>query len=164
MEERKPRRILCLPVRAMRDELAAVMLTQILREHGCEARELTANDTAIEMAEMVRREAPDAVCISVMAPSALVHARNLYVKIHAHLPSLPVVIGFWGNTHSADLENAFSRWPNVTTTTSLTDAARTLAGETNTVSREEEPTRDARPVPYPTAASPAITSPAVTVS
>lgn len=136
-----PRRILCLPVRAVRDELAAVMLAQVLRERGCTARELSATATAIDMAEVVQREMPDAVCISVVAPSAVVHARNLCVKIHAVAPDVPLVIGFWGHAESSDLVHAFTQWPQVTTTTSLAEAARVLIGD----EREAQQALEARP-------------------
>lgn len=164
VEEPRSRRILCLPVRAMRDELAAGMLAQILRERGCTARELEASATAMEMAEVVRREAPDAVCISVVAPSALVHARNLYVKLHAHLPDLPVVVGFWGHTESTELANAFSRWPNVTAATSLEDATRALAGEGGDTSQEMEPAPGMKPAHLQTGTSSVTTPPIVTAS
>ena len=122
-------RVLCLPVRAMRDELAAIMLTQILRERGCVARELTAKQTGSEMVEEVAREMPDAVCISVVSPSAVVHARNLCMKLHARLPTLPVVVGFWGKTAKHDLIQAFTAWPQVSVVTSFAEAGQQLAGE-----------------------------------
>lgn len=161
--ETAPRRILCLPVRAMRDELAAVMMAQVLRERGCVAHELSATATAIEMAELVEREAPDAVCISVVAPSAIVHARNLCVKIHALAPTVPLVVGFWGYKESADLVNAFARWPNVTIATSLADAARVLAGE-DRASSKTEPRRETQPAHHRVVASSVSTPPIVPAS
>ncbi|MEZ0276626.1 MAG: hypothetical protein ACAH88_17070, partial [Roseimicrobium sp.] len=42
----------------------------------------------------------DAVCISVVAPSTVVHARHLCAKLRARLPKLKVVIGLWGATEN----------------------------------------------------------------
>lgn len=125
-----PRRVLCLPVRATRDELAAIMLAQALRERGCDAHERPSTGTASDLVAAVTQERPDAVCISVVAPSAIVHARNLCMKLHAQMPELPIVVGFWGQgTGAPATANDFSRWPQISVVTSLVDAVALLAGE-----------------------------------
>jgi len=123
------RHVLCLPVRATRDELAAMMMTHVLREKGCDSQELSAQETASELVEAVAQRSPDAVCISVVAPSAMVHARNLCMKLRTRFPDLPLVIGFWGNhLDKATLVSAFAQWPLVTVVESIDEASLVLAG------------------------------------
>lgn len=148
-----PRRICCLPVRALRDELAAMMMTHILRQRGCDARELTAKLTASEMVEEVAQDLPDALCISVVSPSAVVHARNLCMKLLSRFPTLPVVIGFWGKTSGHDLAQAFSQWPQVTTVTSLAEAARLLSGREDVVRHPVTSVPESPAVPSPSTTS-----------
>lgn len=140
-------RIICLPVRALRDELAAVMLSHLLRRRGCIAHELTATRTGGDMIEEVARDVPDAVCISVVAPSAAVHARNLCMKLRTRFPTLPVVVGFWGKTSSHEVAKTFSQWPHVTVVTSLAAAARLLAGRDEAEAHPTPSTADPQALP-----------------
>ncbi len=141
-------RIICLPVRALRDELAAVMLSHLLRLQGCEAHELTALETASELVAAVALEPPDAVCISVVAPSAMVHARNLCLKLRQRLPRLRIVIGFWGATDSrATLGQAFQQWRDITITTTLADATLALVGTPEPSPEHEKPAVTSRERP-----------------
>ncbi|MBA3684278.1 MAG: AI-2E family transporter [Planctomycetes bacterium] len=94
-------RVLCLPVRAIRDELAASMLAHVLKQQGFDAEALSAKLTTVDLVELVVQRAPEAVCISVVAPSAVVHARHICGKLHARLPKLKIVVGMWGADESA---------------------------------------------------------------
>jgi hypothetical protein len=42
----------------------------------------------------------DAACIFVVAPSTVIHARYLCVKLRAQLPNLKIAIGLWGATEN----------------------------------------------------------------
>lgn len=90
--------VLCLPVRAERDELAGAMLTQLLAHHGFPATNLSATMTTGELLEMVDRESAEAVCISVSPPSTLTHARYLCGKLRVRSPKMHLIIGLWGAT------------------------------------------------------------------
>jgi GAF domain-containing protein len=48
----------------------------------------------------VRKAQPDAVCISVVSPSTLIHARHLAGRLRAALPDLQIVVGVWGATEN----------------------------------------------------------------
>ena len=39
-------------------------------------------------------------CISVVAPSTVIHARYLCAKLRAQLPNLKIVVGLWGATEN----------------------------------------------------------------
>ncbi len=124
-----PPKIICLPVRAVRDELAATMLMQVLNAQGCQAEAYLAKETAMDLVEAVAKRLPDVVCISVVSPSAMVHARNLCTKLCARLPDLRIIIGFWNSPDRlAELRQAFADSPNVDVVTSLSAACRLCPG------------------------------------
>lgn len=89
-------RVYCLPARAERDELAGAMLVQLLRQAGFGAQNAPAKIAAGEMLGAVEKAAVDIVCISVVAPSSVIHARYLCRKLRAHLPRQKILIGLWG--------------------------------------------------------------------
>ena len=93
-------RVYCLPARAERDELAGAMLAQLLEQQGFEAQNASANLAAGEMVKLVDEADVDAVCISVVAPSTVIHARYLCAKLRSQLPKLKIAIGLWGATEN----------------------------------------------------------------
>ena len=95
-----PFRVLCLPARADRDELAGVMLTQLLQQQGFAAQNGQAKLAASELLDLVEKSNVNAACISVVSPSTVIQARYLCVKLRARFPQLKIVIGLWGMTQS----------------------------------------------------------------
>ena len=93
-------RVYCLPARAERDELAGAMLAQLLQQQGFEAQNAPAKLVAGETIRLVDEADVDAVCISVVAPSTVIHARYLCAKLRAQLPNLKIAIGLWGATEN----------------------------------------------------------------
>ena len=100
-------RILCLPARAQRDELAGLMLTQLLRQQNFEADNVPATLSHGELVERASESDFEAICISVVAPSTPGHARYLAGKLLARLPEVKIVVGLWGATE--DLNDATLR-------------------------------------------------------
>ena len=68
-------RVLCVPARAYRDELAGAMLMQLLEQQGFDAENASAALSPGELVEMATKSDAEAICISVVAPSTLIHAR-----------------------------------------------------------------------------------------
>jgi methylmalonyl-CoA mutase cobalamin-binding subunit len=93
-------RVLCVPARAYRDELAGAMLVQLLRQQDFDAENASAALSSGELLEMAAKSDPEAICISVVAPSTLVHARYLSAKLRAQLPHVKIVVGIWGATEN----------------------------------------------------------------
>jgi predicted PurR-regulated permease PerM/methylmalonyl-CoA mutase cobalamin-binding subunit len=93
-------RVLCVPARAPRDELAGEMLVQLLRQQGFDAENASAALSSGELVEMAAKSDPEAICISVVAPSTLIHARHLSAKLRAQLPHVKIVVGIWGATEN----------------------------------------------------------------
>ena len=92
--------VLCVPARAYRDELAGAMLVQLLRQQDFDAENASAALSSGELLEMAAKSDPEAICISVVAPSTLIHARYLSAKLRAQLPHAKIVVGIWGATEN----------------------------------------------------------------
>ena len=91
-------RVFCLPARADRDEIAGTMLVQLLRQQGFGAQNAPAKLVAGELLALVEKADVDVICISVVAPSTVIHARYLCLKCRALLPKVKIVIGLWSAT------------------------------------------------------------------
>ena len=88
--------VCCVPARAYRDQLAGDMLVRLLWQEGMSAQSAVAKMPLGELVAWVRKAKADVVCISVVAPSTLIHARYLCAKFRAIFPSLKIVVGLWG--------------------------------------------------------------------
>ncbi len=93
-------RVLCVPARAHRDELAGEMLVQLLQKQGFEADNASAALSSGELVEMATKLDPEAICVSVVAPSTVIHARFLTSKLRHRLPHVKIVVGIWGATEN----------------------------------------------------------------
>jgi predicted PurR-regulated permease PerM len=93
-------RVLCVPARAHRDELAGEMLVQLLRKQGFEADNASAALSSGELVETAVKMDPEAICVSVVAPSTVIHARFLTSKLRHRLPHVKIVVGIWGATEN----------------------------------------------------------------
>ncbi|MBA2585003.1 MAG: AI-2E family transporter, partial [Chthoniobacterales bacterium] len=93
-------RVLCLPARAHRDELAGEMLVQLLKQQGFDAGNASAALSSDELIALAVKSDAEALCISVVAPSTLIHARYLSAKLRARLPRAKIVVGIWGATEN----------------------------------------------------------------
>lgn len=100
-------RIYCLPARAHRDELAGSMLVQVARQHGFGAQNAASHLSTGELLALVEKADVDVICISVVAPSTVIHARYLCLKLRSLLPKQKILVGLWGA--SEDLADAGKR-------------------------------------------------------
>ncbi len=86
--------VVCLPARDEADEIVGIMLSQLLSRAGYRSQSLPIGTTT-EMLQQLKESRPDIVCISALPPFALLHARELYRKIHAQMPNVKMIIGLW---------------------------------------------------------------------
>ncbi|MBA3697341.1 MAG: AI-2E family transporter [Planctomycetes bacterium] len=132
--------VLCLPVRAMRDELAAVMLSQALDEAGNDARDLSASLTTSELVEGAALAQPALICVTVVLPSAGVQARTLCTRLRARLPTVPLIVCFIGHgSDNTDLQRSFAGLSDVTVATTLTQAVHAVTGLLQPVASDSDP-------------------------
>ncbi len=87
--------ILCLPARDEADEIAAMMLAQLLGTNECLVQSVSFTTAAGELVDIVERRKPDVVCISATPPAAVMHARHLCKHLRGRFPKIPVVVGLW---------------------------------------------------------------------
>jgi CheY-like chemotaxis protein len=87
--------ILCLPARDEADEIAAMMLAQLLETDGCVVQAVSVTGRASEMVDLVEQRQPAVVCISATPPAAVMHARYLCTRLRARMPKVNLVVGLW---------------------------------------------------------------------
>src|SRR5208282_5436029 len=73
--------ILCLPARDEADEIAGMMLAQLLATGACLVQSVSFTATAGELSDLVGRRQPDVVCISATPPVAVMHARHICKQV-----------------------------------------------------------------------------------
>ncbi len=138
-----PPRVVCLPVRAVRDELAGLMLKHVLTNQGCQVEAFSADDTAIDQVTAVAERLPEVIYMSVVSPSAMVHARNLCTKLRARLPAPRIIVGFWKSPESlAALQLSFPASLHIEVVNTLADAVRLVGGD----HKSEEPLVEQRTI------------------
>lgn len=93
--------VCCVPAKAYRDQLAGDMLVQLLRSDGHAARSASAKMVSNELVGWVRDAEAGLVCISVVSPTTIGHARYLSSKLRAGFPDLRIIIGIWGAVDKA---------------------------------------------------------------
>ena len=86
--------IACLPARDEADELAAMMLAQLLQRSGFTARSIPIGTIADMLAQV---SDPDVriVCVSALPPFALGQARSLCKRLRALMPGLRIILCLW---------------------------------------------------------------------
>jgi len=99
-------RVCCLPARDERDELAGTMLAQLLQKRGFKAASAPGKLVAAELLSFAEKADVDIVCISVVAPSTIIHARYLCKKLRTKFPKVKIIVGLWGTTTENKAESA----------------------------------------------------------
>jgi predicted PurR-regulated permease PerM len=94
--------VVCIPANDQADEIAAVMLAQLLEQRGHKSMLLPAAALSPEIVERLREEPSTMICISALPPFAFVHARNLCQQVREWLPENRILIGLWGATGDSD--------------------------------------------------------------
>jgi methylmalonyl-CoA mutase cobalamin-binding subunit len=100
-------RVFCIPAADEADEIAAMMLAELLRMHGISADLGSVDSLASEHADRISDSKPDVVAISILPPIQRRNGRYLLKRLRANHPSLPIVIGVW---RSADIPGPFEQF------------------------------------------------------
>ena len=127
-EETAPERacpVVCIPANDQADELAAVMLAQLLEQQGHKTLLLPYAALTPEILDRLSEESSTTIWISALPPFAFVHARNLCQRVREHLPKNRVLIGLWGATgHHETLRERFGTAGPDSVATTLSQAIR----------------------------------------
>lgn len=95
-----PPAVLCLPARDDADEIAGMMLIQLLEQRGVAARTVSTRALSGEMLAQVEAESVTIVCISALPPFAATHARYLCKRLRPRFPRLKLIVGLWQTRES----------------------------------------------------------------
>ena len=99
--------VVCLPSHDEADEVAALMLAQLLEFRGYCAFPLSVTKLASEMVDAVEQRKAHVVVVSSLPPAAVTHSRYLCKRLHARFPDINMVVGLW--TAKGDLKKAKDR-------------------------------------------------------
>ena len=88
-------RVLCVPAGGYGDELAGEMLVRLLRGQGFVAQNMPARLKREEFVAKAVEFDPESVCISVVPPSGMTHARNINDALRTRLVSVKTLVGIW---------------------------------------------------------------------
>jgi hypothetical protein len=88
--------VLGCPVRDKADEVALVMLRELLDRARFDVELMSPEVLASEVVALVETTRPALICLSVLAPSGLAPARYLCKRLRARAPEVKIVVGRWG--------------------------------------------------------------------
>lgn len=92
---RLPCRAHLIPARADRDEVAALMLAQLLEVSGHDAEVDAGRRTVSERIATAETSRPDVIIISVVAPTRITQVRVLTRRLRERIPKARIVVGYW---------------------------------------------------------------------
>ena len=93
-KEKPPATVVCVPARNESDEVAAMMMVQILEREGHAAQALPRNQLG-KILEELEKQHPDVICISAVHPLAPGQARPLCRQLRQNWPDVKLIIGLW---------------------------------------------------------------------
>jgi predicted PurR-regulated permease PerM len=99
--------VLCLPARDVADEIAGMMLAQLLEQEGYCAEYVSVEKLASEYLQLVETKGVEVVMISALPPAAVTHARYIVKRLRGRFPDIKIIVGLW--TSGGNLEKAKAR-------------------------------------------------------
>src|SRR5579872_3540678 len=88
-------KVVCLPAQSAADEVAGLMLINLLNRQGYCASIVSAETLTNERIDAISKQSADLVVVSAMPPGALAHARYLCKKIQGRFPDIHILVGMW---------------------------------------------------------------------
>lgn len=117
--------VLSLPAHSDADEIAAIMLAQLLNARGIRTKALSASVLASEHLEEVGREKVRLVCVSTVPPDGYLRARYLCKRLHEQFPEIRIVAAV---LLRGDVCEAGQRGPSVPANEVAVTLAQAVAG------------------------------------
>jgi hypothetical protein len=91
--------ILCLPASNESDELAALMLKEVLKQGGADCELVSSKALAAEMVETAAALSPKLLCVSCVPPVSIMAGRHLCQRLRDKLEGgTRIMVGIWGET------------------------------------------------------------------
>ncbi len=90
--------VLCVGARGSLDDVAAVILAQLLQRRGIGAKSLTANDVLPERLSRLNTAGVRLALLSYMNEDLITHAKYLIRRLRRRAPTIKIMVGFWSLT------------------------------------------------------------------
>ena len=97
--------VLACPARDEADELALLMLRNLLATAACEFEIVSTQKLSAEVVSQVQRERPAVVCIASVPPGGTAQACYLCKRLRARVPGVKIVVGRWGKENADNAEH-----------------------------------------------------------
>lgn len=131
--------VICIPARDDADELAGLMLQDILARRGVAMKVLSVSNLPADNGASLRYEGARTVCVSALPPAAVIPARNVCKRLKQQQRELKIVAGVWTpQAAPADVRKRFTPWAN-SVVTRLKDAAEEFAPSLSPAVPDEPP-------------------------
>jgi predicted PurR-regulated permease PerM len=99
--------VVCLPARDEGDDIANLMLAQLLQLRGYCSFPVPVAALASEMLDEIEKREADLVVVSALPPGAVSYSRYLCKRVHARFAETKMAVGLW--TIKGDLKKARER-------------------------------------------------------
>ncbi len=90
LETQEPQ-VVCIPARDEADEIAALMMAQLLNQRGTPARVLSCAALAGECVAQIQKSKARVACVAAVPPFGYMHARYLCRRLRSQFPDLKIV-------------------------------------------------------------------------
>jgi predicted PurR-regulated permease PerM len=128
--------VIAIPARDEADELAAVMLEQLLRKQGITTITVSAGALAAECLEEVGRHKFRVACVLAVPPSGYIHARYLCKRLQAEFPDLKLVAAI---LNEGDVQLLRNRQPGIPADEFATSLKQTVAEIVSLAATQPDP-------------------------
>src|SRR5262249_54101001 len=98
-------RVLALPARGEGDEIAALMLAQLLNARGIATKPVSAEALSSERLEAASGENIEVVCVATVVPDGYLHARYLCKRLHEQFLEMRIVAAILVRDEARDTRN-----------------------------------------------------------
>ena len=102
--------VYCIPARDEADEIAALMLAQLLAKRGVNAKALSCTALAGECLAQVEKGQAKIACIALVPPFGYMHARYICRRLRAQFPDLRLIVAV---LTERDVEEVKRRLPSI---------------------------------------------------
>ena len=94
--------ILGCPAHDEAEELSLSLLALLMKPDGCQLEIVSTKALPVEVEDRIAVEKPAIVFVPILPPGGLVQARYLCKRLRRRFKKLPIIVGYWGESHDFD--------------------------------------------------------------
>jgi predicted PurR-regulated permease PerM len=130
--------VFSLPARSEVDELAALMLAQLLDLRGIKTKALSASALASEQMEEIGHEKARLVCVSTVPPDGYLHSRYLCKRLREQFPDIRIVAAILIREDEREIKQRGTATPADETVVTLAEAVAAVCALLPVSARSEQ--------------------------